>query len=141
VIKFLRKTSLYLFAIPLLAWGLGAASNQAVIMSNHDRFPVMWNVYKVMQYDVKLHNELKNKDPEIVQEAKLDIVALEEGGFLDDLHCVMTSKTHLNFLADVFDLHEATYSIGDFLILAAEWFAPFAPFIFIFDVVRKLRKD
>jgi len=56
---------------------------------------------------------------------------------IDDSHCVMTSKTHLNFLADVFDFG-SIYSIGDFSLMLGEWLFGFAPFLFAFDVVRKL---
>ena len=60
---------------------------------------------------------------------------------IDEVHCVMTSKTHLNFLADIFDMHDAIYSIGDFLLMLGEWFSVFAPFVFVFDVTRKLAKS
>ena len=48
--KFLRKTALWIVALPLLCFILGAASNQAVPIANHDKFPVMWNDYKINKY-------------------------------------------------------------------------------------------
>ena len=136
--KFLRKTSLYLLAIPVLSIGIGAASNQLVLFANNDKFPVMWNDYKFAQYDLMLHKVAAGKDKDAAEQAGFDIVALEEYGFIDDTHCIATNRTHLNFLADVFDMKSATYSVGDGLIELGEWLMAFAPFLFVFDVVRKL---
>ena len=136
--KFLRKTSLYLLAIPVLSIGIGAASNQLVLFANNDKFPVMWNDYKVAQYDLMLHKVAAGKDKDAAEQAGFDIVALEEYGFIDDTHCVMSHDTHLNLLADIFDMKDAIYSIGDFLLMLGEWLMAFAPFVFLFDVVRKL---
>ena len=136
--KFLRKTSLYLLAIPVLSIGIGAASNQLVLFANNDKFPVMWNDYQIAQYDLMLHKIAAGKDKDAAEQAGFDIVALEEDGFIDDTHCVMTPDTHLNLLADIFDMKDAIYSIGDFLLMLGEWLMAFAPFVFLFDVVRKL---
>ncbi len=136
--KFLRKTSLYILAIPVLIFGLGCFSNQVVLWANHDKFPVMWSSYKAAQYDLMLHEKLISKDPKVVVQAEFDIYALENEGFIDAVHCLMTPDTHLNFLADVFDLG-ATYSVGDGLIEVGEWLLIFSPFLFAFDVIRKLR--
>ena len=136
--KFLRKTSLYILAIPALAFSLGLLSNQAVLWKNHDRFPVMWNDYKVAQYDLMLHKVAAGKDKDAAEQAGFDIVALEEDGFIDDTHCVMTPDTHLNLLGDIVDLKDATYSVGDGLIELGEWLGSFSLFLFLFDVVRKL---
>jgi hypothetical protein len=137
--KFLRKTSLYLLAIPVLLYSLGFVSNQVVLLANHDRFPVMWSDYKVAEYDRMLHEKALSKDKEVAEQAKFDIYALESEGFIDDVHCVMTSDTHLNALADIVDLG-STYSIGDGLLYLGEWLFGFVLFLFVFDVVRKLRK-
>ena len=135
--KFLRKTSLYILAIPALAYGLGFSSNQAVLMANHDRFPVLLNEQKVRD----LSSEKVDLGPLSFIVAKPAEVDSDGVVMLDDDHCVMTKETHLNALADVFDLKDATYSIGDFLLYMGEYLFGFAPFIFLFDVVRKLRKD
>jgi len=137
--KFLRKTSLYILAVPVLIFGLGCFSNQVVLWANHDKFPVMWNEYKVAQEALVIEHDTHSKDPKVAEQAKFDLEALVDYGFIDDTHCVMTSKTHLNFLADIVDLKSATYSIGDGLLIFGEWMFPFAPFIFLFDVTRKLR--
>jgi hypothetical protein len=140
--KFLRRTSLYILAVPVLLWGLGALSNQVVLFANNDKFPVMWSTYKVAQYENALVQKAKSDsilDPDKVQTDQLAIVALEQDGFLDDVHCVMTPETHLNLLADIFDLRDATYSIGDFMLMLSEWSFAFLPFVFLFDVTRKLK--
>jgi hypothetical protein len=132
--SFLRKTSLYIFAIPVLLFGLGAASNQVVLQANHDRFPVLVNETKVREFNSE-KVELGPMSITVVKPANVDSDGVV---MIDDTHCVMTSETHLNFLADVFDLGNI-YSIGDFLLMLGEWLMGFAPFIFLFDVTRKLR--
>ena len=133
--SFLRRTSLYLLAIPVLFTFLGAASNQVVLIANHDTFPVMVNAKKLQEMTEprEQKSRLRYKP----------IPALETGDtvMIDDVHCNMTSETHLNFLADVFDLHNAIYSIGDFMLMLGEWFGVFAPFVFVFDTTRKLAKS
>ena len=138
--NFFRKTSLYILAVPVLFTLLGAASNQVVLIANHDTFPVMVNDKKLAEM-----TETKEKFP--VMELKLHKVfkptpAQEKNDavMLDDVHCAMTSKTHLNALADIFDLKDAIYSIGDFMLMLGEWLGSFTFAIFVFDVVRKLRK-
>jgi hypothetical protein len=137
MLSFFKRTSLYILAIPVLFTFLGAASNQAVLIANHDTFPVMVN-------DKKLAEMSGPKDKE--QSIEIHFVkptpAFEAGDtvMLDDVHCNMTSETHLNFLADVFDMKDAIYSIGDFMLMLGEWLGSFTFAIFVFDVVRKLRK-
>jgi|SRR6185312_11732053 len=88
--KFAR---LYVFAIPLLLIILGGASNQLVLIANHDTFPVMLN----------------------------DVRASGHTFMLDSEHCVMTTHTHLNVLADIFDFGTETDSIGDLLLTVGEY--------------------
>lgn len=118
--KFLRKTSLYILAVPALFFALGFAANQAVLFANHDTFPVMWNEYKVKTADT---------------------ITLSDGTvLLDDTHSVMSSHTHLNWLADKVDLQNASVSLGDMSIDLSEWMWKFAPFLYVFSVTNKLRK-
>jgi hypothetical protein len=132
--NFLRKTSLYILAIPVLFTFLGAASNQVVLIANHDTFPVMLNDKKVASMTGPNESvEIKFNSPNPAFEQN-DVV------MLDDVHCIMSHKTHLNALADVFDLKDGIYSIGDFLLMLGEWFGVFAPFVFVFDTTRKLAK-
>jgi Family of unknown function (DUF5317) len=122
--KFFRRTCLYLLAIPLLFTFLGAASNQLVLNANHDTFPVRINL-------VKAH---KFAD---------DAVVLPDGTvMLDETHCIMSDKTHLNLLADVLDFNrEGIYSVGDLLLELGDWSWNFAPFLFGFAVIGKLNKQ
>jgi hypothetical protein len=134
--NFLRKTSLYILAIPVLFTFLGAASNQLVLVANHDSFPVMWN-------DKKIRNLTKKDEEQFIKVQFLaPTPAYEANGavMIDEVHCVMTPNTHLNFLADIFDMKDAIYSIGDLSLMLGEWFWAFAPFVFVFDVTRKLRR-
>jgi hypothetical protein len=143
--RFLRKTSLYILALPLLFTALGIASNQAVLAANHDKFPVQWNDYKVSAYAVQLDEESKatNEKGEptaAAKQAHFNLVALDNG-YLDETHCLMTSETHLNFLADYLDFHTATYSPGDAFIELGEWLGVFSLPVWFFAVVQKLRKS
>jgi len=134
--NFLKKTSLYILAIPVLFTFLGAASNQLVLIENHDTFPVMVNDRKLadMADHDKKSVEIKFNQPNPAEKQDGTV-------YLDDVHVEMTSHTHLNFLADVFDLKDGIYSIGDFLLMLGEWLSAFAPFLFVFDTTRKLAKS
>jgi hypothetical protein len=118
--QLIRKTYLYVFAVPLLFLALGTISNQAVLYANHDTFPVCVNIVKA-----------EHMAPEAIQ--------LEDGTImLDDTHCLMTSKTHLNLLADVFDFHSSIFSIGDFMLMLGEWLFSLAPVAWVTLALRKL---
>jgi hypothetical protein len=131
--SFLRRTSLYILAIPVLFTFLGAASNQSVLIANFDRFPVMVNAKKLQEMtEPREQTAINFNKPQPAFET-------DDAVMLDEVHCVMTPNTHLNFLADIFDMKDAIYSIGDFSLMLGEWFWAFAPFVFVFDVTRKLR--
>lgn len=95
--KFAR---LWILALPVLLCGFGAGLNQIVIISNHDKMPVLVNDRKY--------------SPQ---------------GMMDDIHVTMSNDTHLNALADIFDFHDETESIGDLLIDASQFLIPITPFI------------
>ena len=135
MLKFLRKTALWVLLIPAALTYGGAASNQLVLAANHDKFPVMANDFKAEIMVAKMEAEWK----QATAEAGLDIKLPE--GMIDDTHCLMTKQTHLNFLADVFDLHDGIYSIGDFGIIIGGLLWAYAPFIWAFEVIRRLRKQ
>ena len=133
--SFLRRTYLWVLTVPVLAIVLGAASNQAVLIANHDTFPVMVNQARLQSLEAKqkfMHSVIEA----ITGEKQADPPA----GMIDEVHCVMTNKTHLNALADIFDMGGAIYSIGDFSIMFGEWSLGFAPFVFVFAVARKLNE-
>jgi hypothetical protein len=134
--SFLRKTSLYLLAIPTLLTVIGAASNQAVLIANHDTFPVLVNDAKatlILTHQAGKPDTDFRFRPTPAQE--VDNVVM-----LDEVHCLMTPQTHLNALADVFDLG-SIYSIGDFSLILGDWLWAFAFPLFVFDTTRKLAKS
>jgi hypothetical protein len=133
--SFLRKTALWIVLAPCLTLGTGLTSNQLVLWANHDTFPVMLNTAKVNLYHMKLEQAAEAGD----DEAQVGLALLEHG-YLDDTHVIMTPSTHLNFLADVFDLRAATYSIGDFLLMLGEWSMSLSPFVWATVVIGRLRK-
>ena len=142
MLSFLRKTSLWIIGIPLLLLFTGIASNQAVLYANHDRFPVMVSEAKLFEYQHRLVKVVdgdgdEDADPD---EAQVKLEELQHG-FLDEVHCVMDSTTHLNFLADWIDLHDGTYSPGDVLQDLGEYLLGFSPLVWGVVVIGKLRKE
>lgn len=113
ITAFLRATSLWVLLLPYAFTLVGAASNQVVLIANHDKFPVMLNASK-----------------------EAEVVAAD--GMIDDTHCLMTRQTHLNALADIFDLKDAIYSIGDFILMAGEWLSTFCFFVWLALAVKKI---
>src|ERR1035437_212492 len=124
--KFLRRTALWIVAVPLLCWTLGLASNQAVLVANHDCFPVMWNEAKVNLYRYHAQKTVETGG-EDAEDASIKLALLEHG-YLDDTHILMTKDTKLNYLADWIDLRN-TYSIGDFLLYAGSTGMEYSPII------------
>ena len=148
MIKWLKKTALWIVAVPLLCLLSGIASNQLVLVANHDRFPVMWNDMKVAQYATEIEKageecqaavESGDAPPDACEPIALAAEGLEHG-YLDDTHVLMTKNTHLNFLADWIDFKTATYSPGDELIDLGEFGLKYAPIIWITVVIGRLRK-
>lgn len=135
MLKFLRKTALWIVAVPMLCFFLGAASNQAVLVANHDKFPVMVNDAKVNLYRLEETKAAENGD-----EAAEVALALLEHGYLDDTHCLMTKETRLNFLADWIDWKTATYSIGDLILGLGEIGMKYSPVVWVVVVFGQLRK-
>ncbi len=109
-LKFFRTKMLWLLLLPYALSFVGVSLNQAVLIANHDTFPVQMNEV----------NLLKIKD----SDTNLPV------GMIDEVHVVMTCYTHLNVLADIFDLGDGLYSAGDLLIKAGEK-AEICPFIWI----------
>lgn len=124
--KFFRKASLYVFAIPFLFTFLGAASNQLVIKANNDTFPVLVNEAKIKEFT-------KGEDPLVLSDGTI---------MLDDTHCVMTSKTHLNLLADNIDFaSDGIMSIGDLLLNVGTWSRGVVPYVWGLILLAKLKKE
>jgi hypothetical protein len=146
----------YLIAIPLLSIGLGTVSNQVVLWSNGDKFPVMYNAEKI--HESCTPKEASDKlaadiikaltgqgagTPGKTNNLHLDLSAPDanacaNGGiFLDDIHVIMNKDSKLKFLADIWDFHDVTYSIGDFMLMFADWMLGWSVIAWLALVIRK----
>ena len=137
MLSFLRKTALWIVLLPLLFTYLGAASNQLVLNANSDTFPVRINATKILIAEKGETEELPNGDKLVG-----NVLILADGTImLDDTHCVMTDKTHLNFLADVIDLRGVGIeSVGDIMLDLGDWSWNYAPLVWGLVVIGRLRK-
>jgi hypothetical protein len=113
--QFIRKTMLWLLLLPTIMGFVGAASNQLVLFVNNDKFPVMVNQKHLHSFG----------------DADAD-------GMMDDIHCVMTHQTHLNFLADIFDFHHSIQSIGDLLMTWSDEYGLFAWVMWAVLMIKKI---
>ena len=41
-------------------------------------------------------------------------------------------------MADIWDFHDVTYSIGDFMLMLGDWFMGWAPLAWLVLIIRKL---
>jgi len=139
-LSFLRTTSLWILLLPVALTFTGAASNQAVIIANHDTFPVLINNKKLAEMTAP--DTEPEAAPKSIEQMFRPEPAIKEDDtvMLDDVHCNMTHQTHLNFLADVFDMKDGTYSIGDFFLILGSWIQAFSLFVYVYAVTAKLRK-
>jgi hypothetical protein len=124
VLKFLRSTALWILLLPQVVYFAGAASNQLVLFVNHDRFPVSMNAAKLIKW--------------VPAEAR--VVSDDGIIMIDETHCLMTSKTHLNVLGDIFDFHEDIESIGDLLIDLGTWLSTFCKYMWLGIVLDRWRR-
>jgi len=136
--KLLQKVPYWqLIAVPLLLLFIGAASNQAVLIANGDKFPVLINQEQIVQACTPAVDKSPFDSMPLVTPS-VDINTCANGGeFLDDSHVIMTSKSHLNILADIFDFHDATYSIGDLLMMLGSWMRGWSFVAWVVLVIRK----
>lgn len=70
--------------------------------ANQDKFPVMWNDYKLTQYAMEMEKvahqvDSKGKPTSEAEHARLDLVALEDQGFLDDTSLCHDPEHSLEF--------------------------------------------
>jgi hypothetical protein len=113
---------------------IGAASNQAVLIANNDLFPVRENIARQI-------DDLSN--PEVLAVNQFNQKVNPGSPLLLDLqaHCLMSSKTHLNWLADNFDSNGGgIYSIGDLIIIPGEWMLSFSAYVWLAVVLMKLNE-
>lgn len=118
--KLIREALLWILLLPFAVSFIGAASNQLVLIANHDKFPVMMNVVKTKEW---APNAVKLDDGTIM---------------LDDVHELASDKTHLNYLADIFDFKAHIYSIGDILLEFGNWLSTFCPFVWGALLINKV---
>jgi len=131
--KLFRSSCLWILLTPYAVFGIGAASNQAVLIANHDKFPVMLNARKLNKF---MSQSAEDRLLTFLGMPKEVLPAPDPDGMIDDVHCVMTKPTHLNALADVFDLG-SIYSIGDFALYTGEWLMTWMPFVWATTLISK----
>ena len=146
----------YLIAIPMLCIGLGTLSNQVVLWANFDKFPVMYNDEKIFiscqaadDKDAELKAIIKALHGDEIRKTNnwhlklsapaANVNACSNGGvFLDDIHVIMTKDSKLKAMADIWDFHDVTYSIGDLMLILGDWFMGWAPLAWLVLIIRKL---
>lgn len=116
----INKLYLYLIIVPVLLVILGFCSNQAVLISNHGKFPVMLNEAEWAQ----IYND--TGDPKTSQYVK------------DTKHSIMGKNSHLSALADIFDVGFGWASLGDGLYVVGWWLLPYALVAWFTLIFRKL---
>jgi hypothetical protein len=155
-----------LIAIPLLLWVVGAGMNQAVLIANWGKFPVMYNEFQITIYKAVQQKQCSPspeekrllppwmgraaqtpKSPEKFSVFDTSVATnpvcealMSNGQFTDNVHTIMGHNSNLKFLADVFNLGPAIYSLGDFLILAAEYLGDMAGLAWIVLIIRKFNE-
>lgn len=123
--KFLRKSKLYIFAIPLLFWTFGAGLNQIAINANHDAMPVVYNAGNIEKFI-----DIEKGYPKI-----------SEGELLtDERHSILTSHSRFKILCDWIDFGDVKYSIGDVFIYVGEDLGGVIPYIWGLALYAELRK-
>lgn len=129
--KVLRKFPYwYLIAIPVLLTSMGIASNQAVLVANHGKFPVMLNqTWK---------DHFCRLGPDEDASDYIPASCKVGGEMLDDVHSVMGPNSHLKVLADIFPLGHDIFSIGDGFISLGLWLLSFTPIAWLFLTLKKL---
>jgi len=136
--KFLIETFVWMLLLPVGLIIAGSLSNQLVLWANYDKFPVMVNPAK-MQVMTDA-TPVVNPDGSITVKGGHFVILPDGTIMMDPTHCVMTKKTHLNFLADVFDFHEQIESIGDLTIELGQWLWVFAPYLWGAIICLKVYK-
>lgn len=108
--------------------------NQAVLIANHDTFPVMINPAKLEEF--RRPNRIADIMQAILGKEKpspspAPRTAGPDGSEYvnDNEHVVMSDKTHLNWLADIFDFKDVIASPGDLLLDFGSWMWDYAPIV------------
>lgn len=137
-VSFFRATALWILLLPIASNFIGAASNQLVLWANNDTFPVKINLAKMQ---IMTDGEASiNPDGTVTLKGGHVVILPDGTTMLDPVHCLMTSKTHLNLLADNWDFHDSIESVGDLLLDFGGWSWNFAPFVWGAIVIGRLRR-
>lgn len=130
-----------ILAIPIFLILSGAASNQAVLVANWGKFPVMVNEQYAAKIDKRNCDGQDIFDPDDpdghgdnfslldTSVPKYDAektVACQHSQFIDDTHSIMGKNSRLKYLADYVALGDTIYSPGDGLILLGYWLFSYA---------------
>lgn len=103
--KFFSKIPYWkLLAIPVLAYTIGFTCNMTALISNGGTMPVLSTDGEVWQGDKPNWSK---------------VVLYENTIFFDPIHTRMKPTDHVKWLCDIFNLHNGTYSIGDFFAMFA----------------------
>jgi|SRR5580765_6348117 len=103
--RFVKATLIWILAVPYMIWQLGNLSNQAVLIANHGKFPVMINETQATEYPT---------------------------GMLDSYHCLMTKDTHLNALGDIFEIVDNEHSsVGDVFLDLGNDLQPYTQLVWL----------
>lgn len=141
--KYLCKIPYWqLLAVPLLFVFLGLASNQSVLIANHGKFPVMLNERQVATFcsrESSLENAFKDKVKFSIINTRASYTDCSSGGqFIDNIHSIMGSNSHLKGMADIFSLGDAIYSIGDGFLFLGFWLLSFTQIAWAALTLRKI---
>lgn len=135
----------YLIFVPVLLFLLGAMSNQAVLIANWGKFPVMLNEREIreMQQPVDRNiwksilggNDFSALDTVVViPDTQLD----EQSQFLDDVHSIMGHNSRLKWLADYLSIGNDIFSPGDLFLMLSEYLMSFSFPMWLGLILRKL---
>jgi hypothetical protein len=135
-VRLLRSTALWLLILPYLVYLTGAGLNQLAMNANGDLMPVRINVVKAIEW---FGPPIMFGEP--APDKKHHIIILPDGtAQLDGRHCLMTARTHFNWVSDIFDFHSEIDSVGDLLLSLSEWLGTFCWFGAICLAAGELRR-
>lgn len=107
LMRTMRKAVLGILLLPYAVFGVGAISNQAVLIANHSKFPVrVTDAWLAARGEAVLPSEA-----------------------IDTVHSRMSEEDSLKFLADIFVWGPRILSVGDALMVAGSWLSQYSPII------------
>ena len=131
----------FLIIVPLLLIFCGSASNQAVLVANWGKFPVMLNEYQVNKIYAVRHDMEDAGFSALNSSVRLNKPQIDKNDqFIDGVHSIMGHNSRLKFLADWINLQTMIASPGDMLIFLGSWLFAFTPFIWIALILRDVAR-